>query len=49
MPRHLLFVLLAVNCLYGSLSTAHAASYTFIPLDVPNASRTLAFGINDDG
>jgi uncharacterized membrane protein len=49
MPRHLLFVLLAVSCLCSHLSTAHAASYTFTTLDVPFAGAlfTEAFGIND--
>jgi probable HAF family extracellular repeat protein len=49
MPRHLLLILLAVSCLCKSLSTAHAASYTFTPLDVPGASQTRAFEINDRG
>ena len=48
MPRHLLFVLLAVSCLYSHLSTAHAASYTFTTLDVPflGANSTVATRTN---
>jgi probable HAF family extracellular repeat protein len=49
MPRLLLFVLLAVSYLCSSLSPVDAASYTFTPLDVPGATRTLAFSINDVG
>jgi probable HAF family extracellular repeat protein len=49
MPRHLFLILLAVSCLCRSLSTAHAASYTFTTLDVPGARATQAFEINDSG
>jgi probable HAF family extracellular repeat protein len=49
MPRHLFLILLAVSCLGTHLSTAHAASYTFTPLDVPGVTRTLAYGINKSG
>jgi probable HAF family extracellular repeat protein len=49
MPRHLLFVLLAVSYLCTHLSTVDATSYTFTTLDVPNAIRTMAFSINDVG
>jgi probable HAF family extracellular repeat protein len=49
MPRHLLLILLAVSCLCKSLSTAHAASYTFTTLDVPGSITTVADGINTAG
>ena len=44
-----LFVLLAVSCLCKSLSTAHAASYTFTTFDVPGSFTTAADGINTAG
>src|SRR6266511_1261655 len=49
MPRHLLLILLAVSCRCSHLSTAHAASYTFTPLDVPSSITTVAGGINTAG
>jgi len=49
MPRHLFFALLAVSCLCSSLSTAHAASYTFTTIDVPGSITTVADGINTAG
>jgi uncharacterized membrane protein len=49
MPRHLLLILLAVSCLCSSLSTAHAASYTFTTFDVPGSITTVADGINTAG
>jgi len=49
MRRDLLSAVLSLSVLLSTLVAAHAASYTFTTIDVPNASRTLAFGINDGG
>jgi probable HAF family extracellular repeat protein len=49
MPRHLFLILLAVSCLCSPLATAHAASYTFTTLTVPDSITTVAGGINTAG
>ena len=51
MRRYLLPAVLSLSILLRALVAAHAASYTFTPLDVPfsGATDTEAFGINDQG
>jgi hypothetical protein len=51
MRRYLLPAVLSLSILLSALVAAHAASYTFTPLDVPfsGATDTEAFGINDQG
>jgi probable HAF family extracellular repeat protein len=49
MHRALLSAVLSLSVLLSALASAHAAAYTFTPLDVPDAIRTMAYGINDFG
>jgi probable HAF family extracellular repeat protein len=49
MPRALLSAVLSLSVLLGTLVTAHAASYTFTPIDVRRATQTFAYGINTAG
>jgi hypothetical protein len=49
MPRALLPAVLSLSILLSTLVAAQDASYTFTTIDVPNASRTQALGINDFG
>jgi uncharacterized membrane protein len=49
MHRALLSAVLSLSILLSTLVVAQDASYTFTTIDVPNASRTQALGINDRG
>src|SRR5882724_1776035 len=49
MHRSLLSAVLSLSVLLSTLVAAQDASYTFTPIDVPGASATLAYGINNKG
>jgi hypothetical protein len=49
MHRALLSAVLSLSVLFSPLVAVYAASYTFITLDPPGATRTTARAINDDG
>jgi probable HAF family extracellular repeat protein len=49
MHRSLLSAVLSLTVLLGTLVAAQDASYTFTPIDVPGASATLAYGVNNKG
>jgi hypothetical protein len=49
MLRQALRALLTISMLLGALSSAHAASYTFTTLDVPDVFATFAFKLNNAG
>jgi probable HAF family extracellular repeat protein len=44
-----LSAVLSLSILLSTFAVAHAASYTFTPLNVPGASATLAYGTNNRG
>jgi uncharacterized membrane protein len=49
MRRSLLSTVLSLSILFSTFVAAQDASYTFTTLDVPGATVTLAYGINDRG
>jgi probable HAF family extracellular repeat protein len=49
MHRYLPSVWLSLSLVLSVVAAAHAASYTFTTIDVPNALATQAIGINNQG